>query len=141
VKDHGWRGLAIGATLLAVPVGGCAVLGDDPKRTFSMPNDTGGPRLVRRCDDEFDCRSPHRGELVQPGESLDFKLYFDEDRTYVVGDAEGKTLGCLRRAPGRRQLFPGHALRPGTVPTGHAQDIRIVNLLPLRPFPAGRGSC
>lgn len=95
MKDHGWRGLAIGATLLAVPVGGCAVLGDDPKRTFSMPNDTGGPRLVRRCDDEFDCRSPHRGELVQPGEFLDFKLYFDEDRTYVVGDAEGKTLGCF----------------------------------------------
>jgi hypothetical protein len=105
VKDHGWRGHAIGATVVAVfVVGGCAVA-DDPKRTFSLPNETGDPRLVRRCDAgitdpddfarEFDCRNPDKGELVQPGESLDFKLYLDEDRTYVVGDAEGKTLGCL----------------------------------------------
>ena len=86
--------VAIGATVLTV--GGCTALGDDPKRTFSLPNNTGEPRLVRRCpDDESDCRSPDEGDLVQPGESLDFELYFDEDRTYVIGDADGKTLGCL----------------------------------------------
>ena len=85
--------VASGATVLAV--GGCTVLGDDPKRTFSLPNETGDPRLVRRCDNEFDCQNPDEGELVQPRESLDFELYFDEVRTYVVGDADGKTLGCL----------------------------------------------
>ena len=96
---QGWHGLAIGATLLAVlVVGGCYVY-DDPKRTFSLPNDTNGSRLLRRCEEEpfstFDCRSPDKGELIQPGESLDLKLYLGEARTYVVGDAEGKTLGCL----------------------------------------------
>ena len=96
VTAPGWHSLAIGATLLAVlVVGGCYVMGDDPKRAFSLPNDTGGPRLVRRCDDEFDCRSPDKGERVHPGKSLDFEVYFDEDRTYVVADAEGRTLGCF----------------------------------------------
>lgn len=95
VSKQVWLAVLIGATLLAVlVVGGCYVNGDDPKRTFSLPNDTGGPRLVRRCD-AFECRSPDKGELVQPRESLDFKLYLDESRIYVVGDAEGKTLGCV----------------------------------------------
>ena len=87
------RLVAVGAT--ALTVGGCAVLGDDPKRPFSLPNNTGDPRLVRRCDDEFDCRNADEGELVQPGESLDFQLYMDENRTYVVGNGDGATLGCL----------------------------------------------
>ena len=84
---------AAGATGLTV--GGCTALGDDPKRAFSLLNKTGDPRLLRRCDDEFDCQSPDEGELVQPGESLDLELYMDENRTYVVGDADGETLGCL----------------------------------------------
>jgi hypothetical protein len=74
-------------------LGGCA-LGDDPKRAFSLPNDTGAWRLIHRCEAP-DCRSLSDRELVRSGESLDFKLYYDEDRTYVVGDATGKTLGCL----------------------------------------------
>jgi hypothetical protein len=110
------RLVAVGAT--ALTVGGCAVLGDDPKRTFSLPNNTGDPRLVRRCDDESDCRSPDEGELVQPGESLDFKLYMDEDRTFVVGDAEGVTLGCL--------VMP---LADGTDPPNSLSD--------LQPCPTG----
>ena len=73
---------------------GCAYL-DDPKRTFSLPNDTGAPRLVSRCPTSEGCQSADEGELVQPGESFDFKVYFDESRTYVVGDAQRKTLGCV----------------------------------------------
>jgi hypothetical protein len=76
-------------------VGGCAVLGDDPKRTISLPNDTGAPRLVSRCRVSDGCQSPGEANPVQPGQSLDFKLYFDESRTYVVSDAQGKTLGCV----------------------------------------------
>jgi hypothetical protein len=84
------------ATLpLLLAVGGCAVLGDDPKRTISLPNDTQAPRLVSRCPLPEECKSPEEGEPVQEGESFDFKLYFDESRTYVVGDAQGKTLGCV----------------------------------------------
>lgn len=97
VTAQGWHGLAIGAVLAVVlVVGGCAVLGDDPKRTFSLPNDTGVPHIVSRCPASERCRSPDNGELVKPGESFDFDVYFDESRTYVVGDAQGKTLGCVR---------------------------------------------
>jgi hypothetical protein len=91
--------LAVGATLFAVLVlPGCAVLGDDPKRTFSLPNDTGDPRLVSRCHGSERvpvCRSPDKGDLVEPGESFEFKVYFDESRTYVVSDTQGRTLGCV----------------------------------------------
>jgi hypothetical protein len=68
---------------------------DDPKRTISLPNDTGAPRLMRRCEWVDECRSPDQGDLVQTRESFDFKLYYDEDRTYIVADARGKTLGCI----------------------------------------------
>jgi hypothetical protein len=68
---------------------------DDPKRTFFLPNDTGGPRLMRRCEYVDECRSPDAGELVQPRESFDFKLYYDEDRTYIVANVQGRTLGCV----------------------------------------------
>ena len=39
---------------------------------------------MRRCEDGDECRSPDGGELVQPRESFDLKLYYDEDRTYIV---------------------------------------------------------
>lgn len=81
--------------LLLLAVSGCATIGDDPKRTFSLPNDTGGPRLVRLCEDVGACRSPDQGELVQPDGSFDFELYYDEDRTYIVANAQGTTFGCL----------------------------------------------
>jgi hypothetical protein len=68
---------------------------DDPKRTISLPNDTAAPRVVLLCERADECRTPERGELVQPHESFDFKLYLDEDRTYVVADAQGRTLGCV----------------------------------------------
>jgi hypothetical protein len=51
--------------------------------------------MLSRCPTTEDCQSPERGELVQPGDSFDFKVYFDESRTYVVGDAQRKTLGCV----------------------------------------------
>src|SRR5687767_5084730 len=66
-----------------------------PQRTFSLPNNTDGPRLTRRCEDVDGCQSPDEGELVQPQESFDFKLYHDEDRTYIVANAQGRTFGCL----------------------------------------------
>ncbi len=75
--------------------GGDFAIWDDPKWTFSVPNDTPGPRLVRRCEYADECRSPDEGELVQPRESFDFKLYYDEDRTYVVANVQGETLGCI----------------------------------------------
>ena len=80
-------------TILLV-VGGCAV-SDDPKRTFLLPNDTGAPRLLSRCPTTEGCQSAEKGELVRPGESIEFKVYFDESRSYVVGNAQGKTLGCV----------------------------------------------
>jgi hypothetical protein len=124
VTAQGWDGLAIGATVLVVlTLVGCAALGDDPKRSFSLPNHTGDARLVRRCHGSERvperCRSPDEGELVQPGESLDFKLYFDEDRTYAVGDAEGTTLGCL------------------TVPLAAGVDDYPDSLSDLEPCPTG----
>jgi hypothetical protein len=87
--------------IAALVVGGLVGAGcdtqfmDDPERTLSLPNDTGGPRLVRRCDWLDDCRSPGKGELVQPGDSFVFKVFADEERKYIVGNAEGKTFGCL----------------------------------------------
>jgi hypothetical protein len=96
VTARGCHQALITATLpLLFAVSGCAPIGDDPKRTFSLPNDTDGPRLMRRCEDVDECRSPDEGELVQPQESLDFKLYYDEDRTYIVANAQGRTFGCL----------------------------------------------
>jgi hypothetical protein len=80
---------------LLLAASGCAAIGDDPKRTFSLPNDTDEPRLVRRCEDVDECRSPDEGELVQPQESFDFKLYYDEERTYIVANAQGRTFGCI----------------------------------------------
>jgi hypothetical protein len=77
------------------PAGKDFAIWDAPKRTFSLPNDTGGPRLVRRCEDVDECWSPDDGRLVQPGESFDFKLYYDEDRTYVVANVQGRTFGCV----------------------------------------------
>ena len=68
---------------------------DDPKRTLSLANDTEGPRLMRRCESVDECRSSDDGELVQPRESFDFKLYYDEGRTYVVTNLRGKTFGCI----------------------------------------------
>jgi hypothetical protein len=77
------------------PTGKDFAIWDDPKRTFSLPNDAGGARLVRRCERVDDCRSPDEGQLVQPRESFDFKLYYDEDRTYIVANAQGGTFGCV----------------------------------------------
>jgi hypothetical protein len=99
--------LTIGVTLVAVLVIGGYIgyehfmrgddfaIWDDPKRAFSLPNDTEGPRLLRRCEYEEECRSPDEGELVQPRESFDFKLYLDEPRTYIVANVQGKTFGCV----------------------------------------------
>jgi len=42
-----------------------------------------------------DCRSPRKAELLQPNESFEFDIRADEERAYVVADAEGTTLGCL----------------------------------------------
>jgi hypothetical protein len=77
------------------PHGDDFAIWDDPKRTISLPNDTGGPRVMLRCERADECRIPDRGELVQPHESFDFKLYLYEERTYVVADAQGRTLGCV----------------------------------------------
>jgi hypothetical protein len=77
------------------PSGKDFAIWDDPKRTFSLSNDTDGPRVVLRCARADECRTQDRGELVQPDESFDFKLYLDEDRTYLVADAQGRTLGCV----------------------------------------------
>ena len=99
--------LAIGVPLLAALVIGGYVafehfkrgddfaIYDDPKRTISLPNDAGEPRVMLRCEWVDECRSADRGELVQPGEFFEFKLYNDEDRTYLVADAQGRTLGCV----------------------------------------------
>jgi len=89
-------GTTLTATLVVVLVAvGCAPLGGDPERTFTLPNNTGSPRLVHRCDWLDDCRSAKKGDLVPPGESFKFEIYADEERAYVVANAEGKTLGCL----------------------------------------------
>jgi hypothetical protein len=69
---------------------------DAPERALSLPNDTGGPRLMRRCDSLNDCRSPEKGKLVQPGESFEFDIYADEERAYVIASVDGKTFGCLK---------------------------------------------
>jgi hypothetical protein len=50
---------------------------------------------MRRCEDVNKCRLPDEGELVRPQESFEFKLYYDEDRTYIVANAHGRTFGCL----------------------------------------------
>jgi hypothetical protein len=50
---------------------------------------------MRRCEYVDECRSPDKGELVEPRESFDFKLYYDEDRTYIVANVQGKTFGCV----------------------------------------------
>lgn len=78
--------------------GGCStqIMGADPERTFSLPNNTAGPRLVRRCERVDDCRSPEKGKLIQPGESLEFDAYADEEGAYVVANTEGTTLGCIK---------------------------------------------
>jgi hypothetical protein len=84
---------AIVGGLVAV---GCNYRMDAPERALSLPNDTSGPRLVRRCDGLDDCRSPEKGKLVQPGESFEFDIYADEERAYVIASADGKTFGCLK---------------------------------------------
>jgi hypothetical protein len=90
------------AILVALIVGGFVAVGcssyrmDAPERTFSLPNDTSGPRLVRRCDWVDDCRSPGEGRLVQLGKAFAFDIYADEERAYVVASAEGKTFGCIK---------------------------------------------
>jgi hypothetical protein len=68
---------------------------DTPERSFSLPNNAGSSRDVRRCEWVDDCRSPKKGETVEPGDSFDFDMYADEERAYVVSDGEEKTLGCL----------------------------------------------
>jgi hypothetical protein len=89
------------AILAALVVGGFVTVGcsyrlDDPERTVSLLNDTNGARLVRRCDGLDDCRSPEKGEVVQPGESFAFDIHADEERVYVVASTEGKTFGCIK---------------------------------------------
>jgi hypothetical protein len=88
-----WR--VVWLLLFGLAAAGCTLFGDDPKRTFSLPNDTGGPRLVRRCNLIDDCRFPKEGEIVQPGESFEFRVYPDEERAYVVANGEGRTFGCV----------------------------------------------
>jgi hypothetical protein len=96
---------------------------DDPKRTFSLPNDTAGLRVMLRCERADECRTPDRGELVQPHESFDFKLYLDEDRTYVVADAQGKTLGCVT-VPVASGVGPYPVtFAPDTVSAGHPENV------------------
>jgi hypothetical protein len=91
------------ATIVAlVSVGsvatGCSTkfMQGDPERTFSLPNNTHGPRLLRRCDWVDDCRSPDKGKLVRPGESFEFDAYADEEGAYVVANTEGTTFGCIK---------------------------------------------
>jgi hypothetical protein len=80
---------------------------DDPTRTISLPNDTGAPRVLLRCQRADECQTPVTGELVQPRESFDFKLYLDEDRTYMVADAQGRTLGCVTVPIADGTPYPG----------------------------------
>jgi hypothetical protein len=86
------------AIVVVLVFGGFVAVGcmDHPERTFSLPNDTSGPRLVRRCDSVDDCRSPPRSNLVQLGESFEFDIYADQERVYVVASAGGKTFGCIK---------------------------------------------
>jgi hypothetical protein len=82
----------------------CSYSMDSPERTLALPNDANGPRLVRRCHGLDDCRSPEKGDLVRPGESFEFDIYADEERAYVVANADGETFGCIKVfiADGRR---------------------------------------
>ena len=65
-----------------------------PPRAESRPrSDFNRPDPPRQAP--FACRSPDKGDLVQPRESFDFKLYYDEDRTYIVANAQGRTFGCV----------------------------------------------
>lgn len=89
------RYLALKHLVRETPHGKDFAIWDDPKRTLSLANDTGGPRLMRRCEYVDECRSSDDGELVQPRESFDFKLYYDEDRTYIVTNVQEKTFGCV----------------------------------------------
>jgi len=90
------------ATIMALVVFGSVAVGcsaysmNSPERTFSLPNETSGLRLVSRCAALDDCRSPDKGKRVQPGESFEFDIYADEKRAYVVANAEGTTFGCIK---------------------------------------------
>jgi hypothetical protein len=74
----------------------CSYSMDSPERTISLPNDTSGPLLVRRCEALDDCGSPEKGVLVESGESFEFEIYADEERAYLVGNVDGETFGCIK---------------------------------------------
>jgi hypothetical protein len=88
-----WR--VVFVLLVSFASAGCTLLGDDPSRTFSLPNDAAGARLVRRCNEVDDCRFPKKREIVQPGESFEFEVYVDEERAYVIANEQRRTLGCV----------------------------------------------
>jgi len=75
------------------------------------------------CEDGDECRSPDGGELVQPRESFDLKLYYDEDRTYIVASAHGKNVRLPDRASGGwRRPVSGFALGSDAVSARYAED-------------------
>jgi hypothetical protein len=107
---------------------GCSAnLRDRPERSFSLTNEARSPRIVRRCVEIYDCVSPRKGPIVQPGDSFDFDLYADESRAYVVSDSEGKTLGCVEiHIADGTQRYPPDSLsdaRMATCPPGTPKTV------------------
>jgi hypothetical protein len=103
----------VGAILMSLVVGsmaaGCSPnLRDRPERSFSLTNEARSARIVRRCGEIDNCKSPRKGSTVQPGDSFDFDLYADESRAYLVSDSYGKTLGCVEIdiADGTQRYLP-----------------------------------
>jgi hypothetical protein len=91
------------AILVSLAIGcfvavGCStqIMGGDPERSLTLPNNTSGPRMLFRCDSVDDCRSPGKGKLVRRGDAFEFDAYADQQGAYVVANVEGTTFGCIK---------------------------------------------